>query len=153
MSSVCVRMDRPRELGVAAHPVAVAPDVDDVAAVQHPVQQRGGHDLVAEDAAPLLEALVRGQHRRGPSVAAVDELEEEDRAALGHGQVADLVNDQECRVGESLEAAVEPAGGLGLLQGVDQVGQGPEVDLAPAFGGRDREAGSRVRGARRSARA
>ena len=46
-------------------------------------------------------------------VAPVDELEEEDRAALGHRQVADLVHDQERRVGQGLEAA----DGLGLLEG------------------------------------
>ena len=34
------RMDRLGEFGVAAQPVAVAPDVDDVAPVQDPVQQR-----------------------------------------------------------------------------------------------------------------
>ena len=37
MSSVCGRMDRPGELGVAPHPVAVAPDVDDMAAVERPL--------------------------------------------------------------------------------------------------------------------
>ena len=41
---------------MAAPAVAVVADVDDVAAVQEPVEERGGHDLVAEDAAPLLEA-------------------------------------------------------------------------------------------------
>ena len=50
-------------------------------------------------------------------VAPVDELEEEDRAALGDREVADLVYDQERRVGQRLEAAVEPARRLGLLQG------------------------------------
>ena len=78
---------------MAAHPVAVAPDVDHVAAVQYPVQQRGGHDLVVQDLSPLLEALVRGQHRRGVLVAPVDELEEQDGAAAGEGEVADLVHD------------------------------------------------------------
>ena len=66
---------------MAPHPVAVAPDVDDVAAVEEPVQQRGGHDLVVEDLPPLLEALVRGEYGRSMLVAAVDELEEEDGAA------------------------------------------------------------------------
>ena len=32
--------------------VAVAPDVDDVAAVEQPVQRRGDHDLVAQDSLP-----------------------------------------------------------------------------------------------------
>ncbi len=46
------------EIGVSAHAVAVSADVDDVAAVQEPVEQRGGHDPVAEDPTPLFEALV-----------------------------------------------------------------------------------------------
>ena len=138
-------MDRLRKLRVAPHPVAVAPDVDDVAPMEHPVEQCSGHDLVAEDPAPLLEALVRRQHGRGVAVAPVDELEEEDGATLGDRQVADLVDDQECRVGQRLEAAVEPAGRLGLLQRVHQVGQGSEVDLAPVLGRRDRQADRQVR--------
>ena len=62
---VCEGMDRFGELDVPAHAIAVAPDVDDVAPVEQAVEQRGGHDLVAEDAAPLLEAIVRGQDSRG----------------------------------------------------------------------------------------
>ena len=42
---------------MASHPVAVAADVDDVTAVEQPVEQRGGHYLVAQDVSPLLEAL------------------------------------------------------------------------------------------------
>ena len=37
---------------MAAHPVAVAPHIDDVAAMQQPIEQCGGHDLVTEDPAP-----------------------------------------------------------------------------------------------------
>ena len=61
-------MDGPGEFDVAAHPVAVAPDVDHVAAVEQAVQEGGGHHLVAENPAPLLEALVRGQDRGGTLV-------------------------------------------------------------------------------------
>lgn len=32
-----------------AQPVVLAPDGDDVAVVEHPVEARGGHDRVAED--------------------------------------------------------------------------------------------------------
>ena len=117
-----------------AHAVSVTPDFDDVATVEEPVQKRSGHNLVAEDPAPLLEALVGRQDGRGATIAPGDELEEEDGATLGHRQVADLVHDEKRRVSEGLEAAVEPACGLGFLQGVHQIGQGPEVDLAPAFG-------------------
>ena len=125
------------EFGVALHPVAVAPSVDDVAAVEQPVQQRGGHDLVVQDLAPLLEVLVRGDHGRSVLVAAVDELEEEDGAALGDREVADLVYDQERGVGEGLESVVEPAGGLNLFEGIDEVGQSTVVDPAAALGGGD----------------
>ncbi len=61
---------------MAAHPVAVAADVDDVATVQEPVQQSSRHDLVVQDVPPVLKPLVRRQHRRRASVAAVDQLEE-----------------------------------------------------------------------------
>ena len=77
---------------VHPHAAAVAADVDDVAVMQQAVDQRRGHDLVAEHAAPLLEALVRRQHRRGALMAGVDELEEQDRAVLGDRQLADLVH-------------------------------------------------------------
>ena len=88
-------VDGPRELGTAAHAVAVAPDVDHVAAVEQPVEERGGHDLVVQDLSPLLKALVRGHHRRGVLVASVDELEEQAGAAAGDREVTDLVDDQE----------------------------------------------------------
>ena len=68
---------------MVAHPVAVAADVDDVAAMQQPIEQCGSHDLVTEDPALLLEALVGCEDGRGVPVAPVDELEEENRATLG----------------------------------------------------------------------
>ena len=43
------------------HPVAVSPNIDDMAVVDEPVDQGTGHDFIAEDFAPLLEALVRGK--------------------------------------------------------------------------------------------
>ena len=49
-------------------------------------------------------------------VAPVDELEEEDGAASGDGQVADLVDDQERGVGQGLEALGEASRSLGLLE-------------------------------------
>ena len=111
------RMDRPGELGVAAQPVAVAPDVDDVAAVQDAVQKRCRHHLVSQDLAPFLEALVRGQHRRGPLVAPVHQLEEQNRSALADRKVADLIHHQERRIGQGLETVVEPTRRLRFLQG------------------------------------
>ena len=63
--------------------------------MEQPVQQGGGHDLVAEDPAPFLEALVRGRHGRGVAVAPVDELEEEDRATLRDRQLRSVSCDDD----------------------------------------------------------
>ncbi len=93
------------EVGVLAHAVAAAADVDDMAVMQQAIDERSGHDLVAQDLSPLLEALVGRQHSGCALVAPVDELEEEHRAGLADGQVADLVDDQERGMGEDLEAA------------------------------------------------
>jgi hypothetical protein len=83
---------------VLPHPEAVAADVDDVAVVEQPVDQGCSHDLIAEDLAPLLEALVAGQHGGGVLVAAAHELEEVHRAGAGDRQVADLIDDEQCRL-------------------------------------------------------
>lgn len=94
------------EIAVVSDAVAVAPDRHDVAVVQDPVDQRRRHRLIAEDVAPLadvpsaLKALVARHHRRGPLVAPGHQLEEEHGPARADRQVADLVDDQQCRMGE-----------------------------------------------------
>ena len=60
--------------------------------------------------APALEALVRGEHRRVVLVAPFDQLEEEDGAAAGDREIADLIHDQECGRGQGLEALVQASG-------------------------------------------
>ena len=92
-----------------AHAIAVAADVDDVAVMDEPVDERGGHDLVAEDLAPLLEALVAGEHGRRVFVAATHQLKEELRAGARDRQIADLVDDHEARRDERAEAPREVA--------------------------------------------
>jgi len=47
-------MERAPVFAVLTHPEAVAADVDDVEVVDEPIHERCGHDLVAEDGAPLL---------------------------------------------------------------------------------------------------
>ena len=42
-------------------PVGMPLDLDDDGMVQQAVQQRGGHDDVTEDGAPVLEAAIRGE--------------------------------------------------------------------------------------------
>lgn len=57
------------------HPEAVAPDIDDVAVVDEPIDQGARHDVVAEDLTPLVEALVAREDRGAGLVAAAHELE------------------------------------------------------------------------------
>ncbi|MEQ8329687.1 MAG: hypothetical protein RH859_04405 [Longimicrobiales bacterium] len=132
------------ELGVVPHAVAVAADVDDMAGVQEAVDEGGGHDVVAEDLAPLLEALVGGEHGGGGLVAPCHELEEEHGAVAGDGQIADLVHDEQGRVGQRLETMAELARGLGLLEGGDEVGEGAVVDAPTVLGRGDGQADGQV---------
>jgi len=91
------------KLGVMPHPIAVAADVDDVTVMEDPVNQSRGHDFVAEDVAPLLEALVRSEHSRGVFVTAAHELEEEHGAGAVDREIAYLVHDEQRGVREHLE--------------------------------------------------
>ena len=52
------------ELGVLAHAIAVAADGDEVAVVDEAIDQRRRDHVIAEDVAPLLEALIRREDRR-----------------------------------------------------------------------------------------
>ena len=79
------------ECCVMTHPVAVAADIDDVTVVQESVDERRGHNFVAQDLAPLFEALIGCQHGGRVLVAPVDELEEEHGACLADLQIAVLV--------------------------------------------------------------
>ena len=75
-----------------AHPVAISPDVHQMTVMQHAIDEGRRHDLISEHLAPLLEALVRGQHGGGGFVAAVHELEEQDSTDVVDGQVSDLID-------------------------------------------------------------
>src|SRR5439155_11534793 len=59
----------------------------------------GGDHGVPEDVAPCAEALIARQDDRAPLVAAGDELEEEIGAVAVDRDVADLVDDQQLRLG------------------------------------------------------
>ena len=126
------------------HAVGVPSDVDDMAVVDQPVDERGGHHLVAEHAAPVLEALVRRQHRRRSLMPGVDELEEEHGAVLADRQVADLVDHQQGGMRQHAQPARQVAGGLGLGEGLDEPREGSVIDAPSGLGRGDREAYGQV---------
>ena len=57
--------------------------------------------------------------RGGVSVTSVEGLQEQNSAALGHRQIADLIHYQEYWVNQGLQGPVDPTGDLRLLQRVD----------------------------------
>src|SRR5260370_8964940 len=63
--------DQPRA-ALLAYPVAVAAHRDDVALVQQPVEDGGGDDSIAADAAPLADRAVAGDQHRAALIAARD---------------------------------------------------------------------------------
>ena len=67
----------------------------------------------------------------------VDELGEEHSAILADRQVADLVDDEQGRMGQHTQPSGELACGLGIGERLDQSGQRAVVDAAAGFGGRD----------------
>ncbi len=114
--------------------VAGAFDADHNGVMQQPVEQCGGDHRVAEHLTPFGEAAVGGEHHGALLVACADQLEEQVGAFPGQGQVADLVDDQQCGPGVEAQLGGELSGAVGQRQRVDQFGQGAAVD---AFAGLD----------------
>lgn len=100
---------------------AVVAGLDDVTVMGQPVEQRGGHLGVAEDAGPFTEGEVRGDDDRRALVEPADEMEQELAAGLSEGQVAEFIEDDEVEAGQLIgEPTLPPVAGLGL-QSIDQI--------------------------------
>ena len=80
--------------------VALAADSDDVAVVEHSVEDGGGDHRVAEDRAPLPDGPVRGDQHGSAFVTAADQLEEQMSGVGFERQIAEFVHDQQLRLGE-----------------------------------------------------
>ena len=87
---------------------ALVAGLDDVAVMGEPVEQRGRHLRVAEDARPLSEGEIGRNDDRGLLVETADEVEEELTAGLSEGQIAELVEDDEIEAGEVIGDAALP---------------------------------------------
>ena len=84
--------------------------------MQQTVEDCAGDDVIAEDLAPRAEALIAGDDDRATLVAARDQLEEQVGALAVDRQIANLVADQELRLGQQLEPLVEFAFGQRLAE-------------------------------------
>jgi hypothetical protein len=110
-----------------------------------PVEQRGRHLRVAEDARPLSEGEIGRNDDRGLLVETADEVEEELTAGLSEGQIAELVEDDEIEAGEVIGDAALASGARLSLEPIDEIddvveaGTGRVADAAAGDG--DREVG------------
>ena len=126
-------------------PVGPAGYLDQVAVVAHPVRDRARRHVVPEHPAPAADPHVGGDDRRALLVARRYQLEQQVRARAADIEVAELVDDQQPRVGVVLEPLLEDAARRGVLQVLDEPGAVHEPDLAPRPDGLDAQRDGEVR--------
>ena len=71
---------------VGSHPVVVAVDVEDDAAMEEPIEHRRSDGGVIENATPVRDAAVGRERDRALAVALGDDLEETVAASAGSGR-------------------------------------------------------------------
>ena len=98
--------------------------------MQQPVQDGRGHDRVAEHVAPVTERLIRGQQNAAAFVTCGNDLEQQMGGARRHRQVAELVDDEQLRLDQTLKTRVPLLGPMGPHQGGHQHRGGDETDTA-----------------------
>ena len=114
-------------------PAGVA-GLDDVAVVGQAVEHGGGHLGVAEHLGPIGEGEVGGDQQRGVLVELADQMEQQLPAGLAEGQIAELVDDDEIVAQQLLGQAAAAAGGLFLLELVDQIDEVEEPAAGASCG-------------------
>lgn len=97
----------------------------------HPVRDRARRHVVPEHPAPAAYPHVGGDDRRALLVARRYQLEQQVRTRAADVEVAELVDDQQPRVGVVLEPLLEDAARRGVLEVLDEPGAVHEPDLAP----------------------
>ena len=127
---------------VVAHPVGGPVDLAGHAAVQQTIQHRGGDCGVVEDSYPTrADPDVGGQDDAALEVALRDQLESRGSCLSFHGQVAQLVNDEEPWSGVEAHSGFPSAFDAGFVASGGQFGGGgvvgavAGVDRRPAKGG------------------
>jgi hypothetical protein len=87
--------------------VALAFDGDHVGVVDDAIDERGGAGSVGEDAGPVSEGEIGGEHGAFLLVAAADDLEEQVGVSVVEGEEADFVEDKQANFGVVLQPALE----------------------------------------------
>lgn len=95
-----------KNLLAVSEPVGIVSEGENLAPVSEPVEESGGEDGITEEFSPAIEALVGGNDDGGILVELRDELEEEVGLEPANGEVAQLVNNEEIRLLDPLEASL-----------------------------------------------
>jgi hypothetical protein len=103
---------------------ALVAGFDDFAVMGEPVEQRGRHLGVAEDAGPFTKGQVGGDDDRGALVQSADQMEEQLAAGLGEREIAEFIEDDEVETGQVIGQAALPARTGFALQPIDEVDDG-----------------------------
>ena len=123
-------------LAAVSEAVGLVARLDDVAVVREPIQERGGHLRIAEHAGPFAEHEVGGDDDAGVLVEFRQQMEQQRAAALRERQVAKLVKDHDVEIHQVVREASGAAGGLLLLQRVDEFDRGVEAHALAVAGDR-----------------
>ena len=131
-------------LEAVAEPPAFVPGVDDVGAVGEPVDDGFGEAGVWEDLGPFAEGEVGRDDQAAAFVAFGEDLEDEFGGAVGQGEIAEFIKQDELGAGVASDDAGELAVALGFLEFVGEGGEGGEADAPSLLAGADRERGREV---------
>lgn len=96
------------ELGVLPHPVAVAANRHQVAVMDEPIDERGGHHVVAKDVAQFLEAFIGREPWPRVLLAARHELKASSAPVRMIGRRPDVVYDRKGGIREHRQPRLEP---------------------------------------------
>ncbi len=99
--------------------------------MREPVEQRGGHLGIAEDAGPFAEGQVGGDDDRRALVELADQVEQKLTAGLGEGQIAQFIQDQEVEPGDKICGASLPFCSSFCIELVHQIDDIEEPASAP----------------------
>jgi hypothetical protein len=114
-------------IGILGLAQTLAAQQEDLGVFHQAVRDRGGDRGVEEDVAPVGERCVRCNNRRAfLAVPRRDDLIEEIGGLLVEGQIAQLVTDEERRLGVGLELADQGVIDLGGQQVVEHIHGGGE---------------------------
>ena len=91
------------------------------------IEHRGGHLGVAEHLGPIGEGKVGGDQQGGVLVELADQMEQQLATGLAERQIAEFVDDDEIMAQQLLCQPAAAAGGLLLLELIDQIDQVEEA--------------------------